>query len=91
MEQIKVVKNPSPEELEQLDVSNWPIWKKEVSEFPWYYDCEEVCYILEGDVVVTSDDGEPVRVGKGDLVTFPEGMACRWKIEKDIKKHYTFR
>jgi uncharacterized cupin superfamily protein len=25
---------------------------------------------------------------KGDLVTFPEGMSCTWKIRKDVKKHY---
>ena len=91
MESIKVVNNPSPEELEQLGVKRWPIWEKEISEFPWYYDSEEVCYILEGAVVVTPEDGEPVRMGKGDLVTFPAGMSCRWKIEQDLKKHYTFR
>ena len=47
--------------------------EKEVSEFPWHYDEMETCYLLEGDVTVTPDGGQPVRFGKGDLVTFPVG------------------
>ena len=40
--------------------------------------------------MVTPEGGEPVKVGKGDLVTFPTGMSCTWKIRKDVKKHYRF-
>ncbi|MEM8779574.1 MAG: cupin domain-containing protein, partial [Cyanobacteria bacterium P01_G01_bin.49] len=45
---------------------------------------------LEGEVIVTPDEGEPVSMGKGDLVTFPAGMSCTWKICSDVKKHYKF-
>ena len=41
-------------------------------------------------VEVTPDGGDPVRFGEGDLVTFPGGMSCRWKISKAVKKHYKF-
>jgi uncharacterized cupin superfamily protein len=61
-----------------------------VSKFPWHYDAEETCYILEGEVVVTPDGGEEVTVGEGDLVTFPEGMSCTWEVRKPIRKHYRF-
>lgn len=30
------------------------------------------------------------QVGKGDLVTFPEGMGCTWEVHEAIKKHYKF-
>ncbi len=90
MSQIKIEKDPSQEKLEQLDVKGWPIWSKEKSEFPWTYDCDETCYILEGKVTVTPDGGQPVEINKGDLVTFPNGMSCTWKIEQDIRKHYNF-
>ncbi len=43
-------------------------------------DEQETCYFLEGSVVVTPANGEPVQIGKGDLVTFPEGMDCVWEI-----------
>jgi uncharacterized cupin superfamily protein len=29
-----------------------------------------------------------VKIGKGDFVTFPAGMACTWKILKGVRKHY---
>ncbi len=84
------VEKPSEEKLKQLGVRSWPVWTKEESEFPWEYDEKETCYILEGDVTVTPESGEPVRFGKGDLVVFPEGLKCRWKIHKAVKKHYRF-
>jgi uncharacterized cupin superfamily protein len=90
MSEIKVERNPEEGRLNALGVPGWPIWTKEASEFPWSYDAQETCYFLEGDVVVTPEGGDPVEVGKGDLVTFPKGMSCTWKIRKDVRKHYTF-
>jgi uncharacterized protein len=87
---IKIEKNPPEETLAKLGVQGWPIWTKEVSEFDWSYDEPETCYFLEGDVVVTPDGGEPVRVGVGDLVTFPSGMSCTWDVKKPVRKHYRF-
>ncbi len=87
---IKVEKDPTLDRLESLDALSWPIWTKEVSEFPWEYSSQEVCYFLEGEVIVTPDDGEPVIMGKGNLVTFPVGMKCTWNVLKDVKKHYKF-
>ena len=90
MSEIKIERNPDQQRLDELGVSDWGIWTKEASEFPWTYDAEEVCYFLEGEVVVTPDGGEPVEMGVGDLVTFPAGMSCTWLIKQDVKKHYTF-
>ncbi len=90
MTQIIVEHQPSQNKLDQLVVSQWPIWEKEKSEFPWSYDATETCYFLEGQVVVTPEDGEPVAMGKGDLVTFPRGMSCTWKINQAVKKYYKF-
>ncbi len=90
MAEIQVEKNPSADRLAQLGVSRWPIWTKEVSTFPWTYDEPETCLFLEGDVLVTPDGGAPVRVGKGDLVTFPAGMSCTWDVRQPVKKHYRF-
>lgn len=90
MKEISVIHDPDKKLLLEQGVFGWPIWKKEVSEFPWKYDTSETCYFLEGDVTVIPEDGKPVRIGQGDLVTFPAGMSCIWQITKDIKKHYTF-
>jgi len=90
MSEIKVERDPNQERLSKLGVFDWSIWTKEPSEFPWFYDAQETCYLLEGDVVVTPDDGEPVEINKGDLVIFPKGMSCTWNIRRNVKKHYRF-
>lgn len=90
MSQIKVISNPEESLLENQSIRSWPIWEKEVSEFPWHYDSEETCYILEGRVLVTPEGGAPVEIKVGDLVTFPRGMSCRWDIKEPIRKHYKF-
>ncbi|VFN00192.1 MAG: hypothetical protein BECKG1743D_GA0114223_102855 [Candidatus Kentron sp. G] len=90
MSEIEIERKPDEERLASRGVRGWPVWTKEESEFPWSYDSSETCYFLEGDVVVTPDGGEPVQVGAGDLVTFPKGMSCTWKVNKAVRKHYTF-
>jgi uncharacterized protein len=81
---------PSPAKLEVMGVYDWPLWKKEVSTFPWSYTQQETCYITRGRVIVTPDGGEPQEFKRGDLVTFPLGMSCQWQILEDIEKHYNF-
>ena len=73
MSSISFERQPSPAKLEILGVFDWPIWEKEVSEFPWSYDRSETCYFM-----------------RGDLVTFPAGMSCTWKILKPVEQHYSF-
>ena len=90
MNEIEIVRAPSEKQLTDMAIKAWPIWEKEVSEFPWHYDEKETCYLLEGEVTVTPDGGQAVRFGKGDLVTFAQGMSCTWKIHKPVRKHYKF-
>ncbi|MEH2351335.1 MAG: cupin domain-containing protein [Nostoc sp.] len=85
--EIKIEHQPRQERLNELGVYKWEIWKKEVSKFSWTYDSQETCYFLEGNLVVTPDGGQPVQMGKGDLVI---GMSCIWEITSDVKKHYYF-
>ncbi len=90
MSKIEIEPQVAADVLDELDVYSWPVWQKEVSCFPWHYDSAETCYFLAGDVIVTPEGGEPVRVGKGDLVTFPAGMSCTWDIRLPVRKHYSF-
>ena len=90
MSTIKVNHHPEPSELETLGVFSWPIWQKEISEFPWHYGEPETCYFLEGQVTVFPENGKPVSMGKGDLVVFPAGMSCTWRIDSPVRKHYSF-
>ncbi len=84
-----IITKLSEKDIQDRGIKQWPIWEKEVSEFPWYYDSTEHCYILKGDVIVTTPDGE-YRFGAGDFVTFPKGLSCHWKILEPVRKHYNF-
>jgi uncharacterized cupin superfamily protein len=84
------IKKPDKETLNKMGVFGWPIWEKEISTFDWHYDETETCYILKGKVRVEPKDGESVEFGPGDLVKFPKGMDCVWKISSPVKKHYDF-
>lgn len=82
------VEKPSAEKLAALGVTQWPTWSKEVSQFPWSFGTQEIAYILEGEVTVTPQNGEPVSFAAGDLVTFPAGLSCTWNVKKALRKHY---
>lgn len=83
------VERPDVKQLEELNVKSWPIWTKEPSTFDWRYADQETCYLLEGEVTVTTDQGL-VTVHKGDLVTFPKGLSCTWRVTQAVRKHYRF-
>jgi len=86
--QILVERSPSPMKLDVMYVEDWETWEKDVSKFPWSYDQTETCYIIAGEAVITPDDGEPVIIAEGDLVTFLAGLTCTWEIRKPIRKYY---
>tara|TARA_Y100000589_G_scaffold176180_1_gene167131 strand:+ start:626 stop:901 length:276 start_codon:yes stop_codon:yes gene_type:complete len=86
-----LVTSPCPEKkVKELGIKNWPIWTCEASSFDWSYIEKETCLLLEGEVTVTPEGGEPVKFSAGDLVTFPAGMNCRWDIHQAVRKHYRF-
>ena len=69
---------------------DWGTWSKEVSEFSWFYDEKETCYILEGEATVYDEKGNSISFSKGDWVEFEKGLSCTWKIHKAIYKKYLF-
>ena len=85
------ITSPCPEStINELGIRQWSIWSCEPSTFPWSYDEQETCLLVEGDVTVTPDGGEPVRFGVGDLVVFPAGLSCTWEVHQAVRKHYRF-
>lgn len=79
------------DELEKRGVFSWPMWEKEISRFDWHYDGIEECYFLEGEVEIEIKGEKTVKIGKGDFVTFPEGLSCTWIVKKPVLKHYNFK
>jgi uncharacterized cupin superfamily protein len=79
-----------PSEQDIATFRTWPTWTKEVSVFDWEYDVTETCYLIDGEVVVTTPEGGSVAFGAGDLVTFPAGLKCIWDVRQPVLKHYRF-
>lgn len=76
-------------QLEEIGVFDWPVWEKEEAKFDWFYDKQEQCYIIEGNVDIITEF-EQLTIRAGDFVTFPKGMECVWDINSTIRKHYSF-
>ena len=72
----------------QHGIKNWPIWESEPSKFPWHYVDKEICFIIEGEAIIKTEDGTIYNIRSGDLVKFPQGITCEWEITRKIKKHY---
>ncbi len=87
---IRVERSIDAARRQSLGVAGWPVWEKEVSRFPWYYDSPETCLLIEGEVIVTPQGGAPVTLSAGDLARFPAGMQCEWQITRALRKHYRF-
>jgi uncharacterized protein len=77
-----------PTEREKENANSWATWSKEISEFPWFYDDQETCFILEGEAQVFDNKGNAISFKAGDMVQFEEGLECTWKVIKPIRKKY---
>ncbi|HCT29207.1 MAG TPA: cupin [Bacteroidales bacterium] len=85
-----IIEKLSNDEISKKGIKQWPIWEKEVSKFDWFYDSEEECLFLEGEVEVNTPEGV-FTIKTGDFVTFKTGLKCTWDVKKPVRKHYNFK
>lgn len=88
MEKIIIVKL-SKKDFHDREISSWPIWSKEISRFEYTYVATEECYIIEGEIVIETDE-ETYRIEAGDFITFKVNLHCTWDIKSPVRKHYNF-
>jgi uncharacterized cupin superfamily protein len=80
----------TPDSTQLEEVSQWPIWEKEPSQFDWKNDVKEMFYILEGTANLSTACGLSESIKAGDLVTVEKDIVINWEITSDIRKHYKF-
>jgi len=85
-----LVETLTEEQISKRGIKSWPIWTKEISSFDWFYDSEEECLILEGEVNIETNEGT-YTIKTGDFVTFKKGLKCVWNVKRPIRKHYQFK
>jgi uncharacterized protein len=64
------------------------IWEGEPGSHKVSYTEEEVCYLLEGEVVVADEDGNQIVLMKGDMFAIPAGFSGVWTTIEKAKKLY---
>ena len=62
------------------------IWDCTEGRFNWHYNKDETLVVLEGEAFLTIDDGKERRIGPGDVVFFPAGCSCQWRVTSYIRK-----
>ena len=68
---------------ERLGVSRTMIWKG-------MQTLRQEGLVIEGEALVTMDDGTVVELRPGTLATFPAGSSCVWDVTQALTKHYSF-
>jgi len=87
---INVIIKKLPEnEINERKIREWPVWTKEISVFDWYYESDEECLIIEGEVDVKTEEGN-YTLKAGDFVIFKKGLKCEWNVKSPIRKYYYF-
>src|SRR5690348_5079927 len=62
------------------------LWSCTAGHFRWDYKTDEVIHIIEGEAVITGQDGAAFTVGAGDVVHFARGTSATWDVPDRVKK-----
>ena len=62
------------------------VWHCTEGKFDWFYDFDETILILDGSIVLESDDLPPTRYVAGDVVFFRDGAHAKWHVEGHVRK-----
>jgi len=63
-------------------------WSSSVGKWRVRYSEHEFCHLLEGEVVLASDDGREWRFGPGDAWVIPAGFSGTWETVRAARKRY---
>ena len=61
-------------------------WDCTAGKFNWHYSFDETVHILEGSVIVSSENSPPKRLEAGDVAFFPVGTTAHWHVETYVRK-----
>jgi len=81
---------PAARNKKLLNTRDWMgavlVWDCTVGDFHWHYDKDEIIYLLAGEAFVSTGTGPEHRLTAGDLVFFPAGFVCNWRVTQPLRK-----
>lgn len=63
-------------------------WSSEPGEWRVDYGEHELCQLIEGEVVLTAEDGSAERFGPGEAFVVPAGFKGTWRSVGRVRKLY---
>jgi len=63
-------------------------WSSSVGKWRVNYSEHEFCHLLEGRVILESDDGQASHFGPGDAWVIPAGFSGTWETVEPARKRY---
>jgi uncharacterized protein len=61
-------------------------WECTPGKFKWDYDEDEIVYVIQGKVFISTSDGIERCLGAGDVAFFPAGSSCIWRVAETVRK-----
>ena len=63
------------------------VWDCTAGRFTWHFAADEIVHIVEGSVIVSSDDADPRILRAGDAALFRAGTSALWEVPEYVRKH----
>ena len=70
-------------------ISGW--WAATPGTYHATYAALELVHMIEGQITITPEGGEPVTIGPGDAFVVEKNFVGTWKIEKEVFKHFSIK
>ena len=64
------------------------IWESNKGTVKVSYDEWEFCHFIQGEAILTREDGRRWQLTKGDAFIIPAGFRGTWETVRKVKKHY---
>ena len=64
------------------------IWESNKGTVNVSYDEWEFCHFIQGEAILTREDGRRWQLSKGDAFIIPAGFKGTWETVRKVKKHY---
>jgi uncharacterized cupin superfamily protein len=65
------------------------VWESDPGVSRWEFLTRgEIVHVLEGRMIVTQDDGEPVELTAGSVAYYPIGWTGTWEVLEPVRKFY---
>jgi len=82
-----VVRKLSKEQARAIGIYNWPESTITTNFFTWHHESKEECYLTEGEVEISTPDGQKTIIKAGDFVVFPKGLSCICHVKRPVRRH----